>query len=89
MRKKRSLNDAYKFCNFKPQHKVSGIFGDSNALVIKLVRQGKKQSATLATEFIEHSTTARIGKFVIFPAATGVRTSNLRFAVFSVLAATG
>jgi hypothetical protein len=89
MRKKRSLNDAYKFCNFKPQPKVLGIFGDSNALVIKLVRQGKKQSAAPATGFTELSMTARIGKFEIFPAATGVCTSNLRFAVFSVLAATG
>ena len=89
MGKKRLLYDAYKFCNFKPQPKVSGIFGDSNALVIKLVRQGKKQSAVPVTGFSELSMTARICKFVIFPAATGVCTSNLRFDVFSVLAATG
>ena len=88
MRKKQSLYDAYKFCNFKPQRKVSGIFGDSNALVIKLVRQGKKQYAVPATGFTELSMTARIGKFVIFPAATGACTSNLRFDVFFVLVAT-
>lgn len=88
MRKKRSLYDAYQFCSFKPQHKVSGVFGDSNALVIKLTRQGKKPSAVPATEYTEPSMTAKIGKFVIFPAATGVCTSNLRFAVFSVLVAT-
>ncbi|OHB94046.1 MAG: hypothetical protein A2Z58_00495 [Planctomycetes bacterium RIFCSPHIGHO2_12_42_15] len=88
MRKKRSLYDAYKFCNFKPQHKVSGIFGDSNALVIKLIRQGKKQSAAPATGFTELSMTARIGKFVIFPVVTGACTSNLRFNAFIVLVAT-
>ena len=87
MRKKRSLYDAYKFCNFKPQHKVSGIFGDSNALVIKFTRQGKKPSAVTAAEYTELSMTARIDKFVISPAATDVCTSNSKFAVFSVLVA--
>lgn len=88
MRKKRSLYDAYQFCSFKPQHKISGVFGDSNAIVIKLTRQGKKPSAASAAEYSEPSMTARIGKFVIFPAATGVCISNLRFAVFSVFVAT-
>lgn len=88
MRKKRSLYDAYQFYSFKPQRKVSGVFGDSNALVIKLSRQEKKPSAVPAAEYTEPSMTARIGKFVIFPAATGVCTLNLRFAVFSVLVAT-
>ena len=84
MRKKRSLYDAYHFPGFKPQPKVSGIFGDPNALVIKLTRQGKKQSAAHATEFTALSTTARIGEFAIYPAAIGVCTSNLRFDAFSV-----
>jgi len=88
MRKKRSLYDAYQFCSFKPQRKVSGVFGDSNALVIKFTRRGKKPSAVPAAEETEPSMTARIGKFVIFPVATGVCTSNLKFAVFSVLVAT-
>lgn len=88
MRKKRSLYDAYQFCSFKPQHKISGVFGDSNAVVIKLSRQGKKPSAVPAAEYTEPPMTARIGKFAIFPAATGVCTSKLRFAVFSVLVAT-
>jgi hypothetical protein len=88
MREKRSLYDAYQFCSFKPQHKVSGVFGDPNAFVIKFTRQGKKPSAVPAAEYTELSMTARIGKFVIFPAAIGVCTSNLRFAVFSAIVAT-
>lgn len=84
MRKKRSLYDAYHFPGFKPQRRVSGIFGDPNALVIKLTRQGKKQSAALATEFTGLSTTVRIGEFVIYPAAIGACTSNWRFDAFSV-----
>lgn len=84
MRKKRSLYDAYHFAGFKPQHRISGIFGDPNALVIKLTRQGKKQSAAHATEFTALSTTARIGKFAIYPVAIGVCASNLRFDVFFV-----
>ena len=83
MRKKRSLYDAYHIPGFKPQRKVSGIFGDPNALVIKLTRQGKnslqhmQQSSSL-------STTARIGKFAICPAEIGVCALNLRFDAFSV-----
>jgi hypothetical protein len=88
MRKKRSLYDAYQFCSFKPQHKVSGVFGDSNAMVIKFTRQGKKPSAVTAVKYTEPSMTARIGECVIFPAAIGVYTLNLRFAGFSVFAAT-
>lgn len=87
MRKKRSLYDAYKFCNFKPQHKVSGIFGDSNALVIKFTRQGKKPSVVPAAEYTELSMTARIDKFVISPVVTDVCTSTWKFAVFFVLVA--
>jgi len=88
MRKKRSLYDAYQFYSFKPQRKVSGIFGDSNALVVKLRRQEKKPSAVPVAEYTELSMTARIGKFAIFPVATSECTSNLRFAVFFVLVAT-
>lgn len=88
MRKKRSLYDAYQFYSFKPQRKVSGIFGDSNALVVKLSRQGKKPSAVPVVEYIELSMTVRIGKFVTFPVATSECTSNSRFAAFSVLVAT-
>lgn len=88
MRKKRSLYDAYHFPDFKPQCRVSGIFGDPNALVIKLTRQGKKQFVALATEFTGLSMTARIDKFVIFLAAIGACTSNWRFDAFSVLVAT-
>ncbi|MFO0792629.1 MAG: hypothetical protein U0586_07930 [Candidatus Brocadiaceae bacterium] len=84
MRKKRSLYDAYHFPGFKPQRRVSGIFGDPNALVIKFSRQGKKQFAVLVTEFTVPSTTARIDKFAIYPAAIGVCTSSLRFDAFSV-----
>ena len=87
MRKKRSLYDAYKFCNFSPQRKVSGIFGDSNALVIKIIRQEKKQSAEPATGFTELSMTVRRDRFVIFPVVTGACTSNLRFNAFIVLVA--
>jgi hypothetical protein len=88
MRKKRTLYDAYQFCSFKPQHKVSGVFGDSNAIVIKLTRQGKKPPAAPAVRYTEPSMTARIDECVIFPAAIGVCISNLRFAGFSVFVAT-
>ena len=88
MRKKRSLYDAYHFPGFKPQRRVSGIFGDPNDLVIKLTRQEKKQFVALATEFTGLFMTARIDKFVIFLAAIGACTSNWRFDAFSVRVAT-
>ena len=88
MRKKRSLYDAYHFPGFKPQRRVSGIFGDPNALVIRLTRQEKKQFVALATEFTGLFMTARIDKFVIFLAAIDACTSNWRFDAFSVRVAT-
>jgi hypothetical protein len=54
---RRRLLDAYRFPFFRPLEKIRGIFGDSKARVISLVRRSKKQSATPAAELTLAGTT--------------------------------
>ena len=79
MRKKRSLYDAYKFPGFTPKQQISGIFGDPNALAIKLNRRGKKLLVAPAVKFIELSMIVRSDKFVTFLAVTSVFISGWKF----------
>lgn len=39
--KRKRLFDAYRFTSFRPLEKICGIFGDSKARVITLVRRSK------------------------------------------------
>ena len=52
MARYRRLWDTYRFPGFRPQHTVSGIFGDPKARVIRLVRRGKKRLVECAALFI-------------------------------------
>jgi hypothetical protein len=68
--KRKCLLDAYRFTSFRPLEKIRGIFGDSKARVITLVRRSKKQSATVAVERTLAGTTRGCGAFEICPVAT-------------------
>lgn len=70
MARYRRLWDTYRFPGFRPQHTVSGIFGDPKARVIRLVRRGKKRRAEFAALFIIRSTTGRSEGFGTSPAGT-------------------
>jgi len=79
MRKNKTLYDSYQFPGFTPQHTVAGIFGDPHARVIKLHRQGKKQSAVFAARFTALFTTISYAVSVIFPAAIRASIWNCRY----------
>ena len=64
------LLDAYQFPFFRPLEKIRGIFGDSKARIITLVRHSKKQSATLVVELTVLGTTRNCGEFATSPVAT-------------------
>ena len=68
MAKYKHLRDRYRFPGFYPQGRVSGIFGDPQALVIRLKRRGKKQSVEPAVRSIVPFTTERSAGFGICPA---------------------
>ena len=57
MHTKKRLVDAYRFSGFTPDPVVHGVFGDRHALVIKLKRREKKQSAHFALADRRASTT--------------------------------
>ena len=82
MRKKRRLTDAYHFPPFTPEQRVSGLFGDSRARVIRFTRRQKKQSVEVAVQHTGPSTTASPAWSATFPAATHASTSNWRSGVF-------
>ena len=78
-RKRKRLLDAYRFAGFRPQESVRGVFGDSKARVIVLVRRPKKPSARNAVAYIRVGTIARPDKHETCPAATRVSTWSSRF----------
>ncbi len=82
MQKKRRLTDAYHFPPFTPEQRVSGIFGDPRARVIRFTRRQKKQSADLAVRHTGPSTTASSAWSETSLAATRASTSNWRSGVF-------
>jgi len=69
MRKQRRLSDSYRFPGFKPKQAVVGIFGDSHARVVALVRQGKKLPVVSVGRPAGLSMIERPAGFVISPAA--------------------
>lgn len=73
---KRTLSDSYRLPGFKPKRAVQGVFGDSHARIVTLVRQGKKVSAVSVEQPIGRSTITKAGWSGIFPAAPTVFTSN-------------
>jgi hypothetical protein len=87
MRKRRSLSDLYYFPGFRPKKAVHGVFGDSNARVIKLSRRGKKLFAASAARYIGPLVIVETALSVIYPVATLGSTLNWRFAGSSVAGA--
>jgi hypothetical protein len=69
MRKPIRLWDLYRFPGFAPEHAMSGIFGDSRARVIGLIRRGKKRSVEPVAAFIIPSTTGKSAGFETCPVA--------------------
>ncbi len=72
MEKHKHLSDLYRFSGFNPEHTVSGVFGDSHARVLGLVRRGKKVSVEVVVRFIMPFTTERSGESATFPAVASV-----------------
>ena len=70
IRKRKRLLDAYRFAGFRPLELVRGVFGDSSARIITLVRRSKKRSAKGVAGHTRSGTTARHGASTICPAAT-------------------
>jgi len=68
MARYRRLWETYRFPGFRPEHTVSGIFGDPKARVIRLVRRGKKRLVVFVELFITRFTTARPEEFGTSPA---------------------
>ena len=56
--KQKRLLDAYRFAGFRAQVSVRGVFGDSKARIVTLVRGSKKRSARRVAERTRAGTTA-------------------------------
>ncbi len=79
MAKHKQLWDIYRFPRFYPSRRISGIFGDPRALVIRLKRRGKKQSVEPVERSIISSTAERSAGFEICPAGICGFTWTWRF----------
>jgi hypothetical protein len=84
--KYKRLLDAYRFAGFRPSEVVRGVFGDSKARIVNLVRRSKKRSARNVVGRTRGGTTARHGAFATCPVATRGSIWNSRFDEFSVIA---
>jgi hypothetical protein len=82
MRKKRRLTDAYQLPPFTPGQRVSGLFGDPKARVIRFSRRQKKQAAVFAVRHIGPFTTASSAWSETFLVATRASISSWRYDVF-------
>jgi hypothetical protein len=78
MRKLHRLSDSYRFPGFKPKQVVTGIFGDSHARIVHLVRQGEKLYVVSARQAIGLSMIESSDEFAIFPAVILASTWNWR-----------
>jgi hypothetical protein len=87
MRKRWTLSDLYLFPGFKPKKTVCGIFGDSNARVIKLSRRGKKLFAASAVQHIGPLVIVESELSVTSPLATPGSTLSWRSVASSVAGA--
>jgi hypothetical protein len=84
MRKRRTLSDLYGFPGCKPKTIIHGVFGDSHARVIKLVRRGKKLLAGYAAPSIGRTVHGKPGWFGIFRVAVPEYISNWKSGMSSV-----
>jgi hypothetical protein len=65
-KRKRKLEDAYRFPGCRPDPVVRGVFGDPKARVIRLIRRSKKRSAVVVGERNRDGTTGECGVFAIW-----------------------
>jgi hypothetical protein len=84
MRKRQNLSELYHFPGFRPRKTVNGIFGDSNARVIKLSRRGKKLFAASAVQLIGPLVIVETVWSATYPVVTPGSISNWRFAASNV-----
>jgi hypothetical protein len=70
MRKRRRLQDAYRFPGFHPLATVRGMFGDPKVRIVRLVRRRKKRRAGCARKPIERSTISGYGGWAIWRVET-------------------
>jgi hypothetical protein len=84
MRKRRVLSDLYQFPGCRPKSTVHGVFGDPNARVVKLVRQGKKLLVGYVARSIEPIVLEKSGWCAISPAGAPEFTSSWKFGAFCV-----
>ena len=78
-KRKQRLTDAYAFPGFRPQPNVRGIFGDSNALIIDLVRRSKKACVVAAAGFRAAGTTGAHDVRATCPAVVDACTWSSKF----------
>ena len=83
MRKRRTLSELYRFPGCRPKRTIHGLFGDSHARVVTLVRQGKKLYVALAVRLVVHLMTARHDLSATSPAAAREYISNWIFGASS------
>lgn len=83
------LEDAYSFPGFRAHPKLSGVFGDSFARVITLIRRQKKRHVEFVVGYIKVFTIRKHDGYETFPVAGFASIWTLRFAVsFAIVAAT-
>lgn len=82
--KRKRLLDTYRFPGFRPLEKIRGIFGDSKARIVTLVRRSKKQSATVVAERTLAGTTRGFDGFATCLVATHASIWKSRFDVCCV-----
>jgi len=59
MGKKERLMDEYRFPGFRPKAEIKGIFGDSKARVVRLVRTQNNRCVVVVAQYIGAITTRR------------------------------
>jgi len=85
--KTHGLYDAYHFPGCTTRRSAQGIFGDAHAVVLTLIRRGKKPRAAPAVISAARSTTAGCDMSVIWLARTGASSFSYRFVGSPVLPA--
>ncbi len=87
MQKRQTLSGLYHFPGFRPRKTVCGIFGDSNARIIKLSRRGEKLFVASAVQYIGPLVIVETVLSATCPVATPGSISNWRFAASTVAGA--
>lgn len=79
----KTLAELYSYHGFRARSKLSGVYGDPYARVIKLERRQKKQFVQVVIQHQKHITIKKINKHEIFPAVHSESTLSLNTAGYS------